>query len=178
MDGQEEEEYEHREQMYDDDEAEEEEMFPKKGLLSPSHQGRFAAMGNLVPVSSERWLRAHESPLVWNQGGFKNHEQQEEGQTTIAKYELEQYKKRYDAQQQEEDDIIDEWLLNKRHATEERDDEEGDGKNGTSGTSGTSLPSVSFSIGTVSCVSKSIALVPLSRSAADEGEWIKDITNE
>jgi hypothetical protein len=113
---------------------------PKKGLLSPSHQGRFAAMGNLVPVSSQIWMRAH--------GDEDCHNQQQQMYKTeeeiLEKNKLEQFKKSYDDTQKDDDHVIDQWL---------------GGQETTFDGSDTSL---SFSVGTV--VTKNVHLLPMINS--------------
>ena len=128
----------------------------KKGMLSPSHQGRFAAVGNLVPVSTERWVRAHDE-------NESNDWIQQEGvsreQSTIDQYKFQQFQKMYDATFEEENNIMDDWLLNRRHEDDDDNErvpvqEEENNKDGMS---------MSFSVGSVSYgVAKNITLAPIS----------------
>ena len=131
-----------------------------KGILSPSHQGRFAAVGNLVPISSEKWDAIHiENDLLVEQqknGYWKSNIEMEEEE--IEQMKLNQYQLNYDNELKEENNIIDEWLLKKRYDSgDEKGDEDGK-EGGTQGDHGNGPKmTVSFSVGEVNInVSKAI----------------------
>jgi hypothetical protein len=131
-----------------------------KGILSPSHQGRFAACGNLVPVSTELFSKVQDKQKtnlsLW---GGRNRDSVSQQQQTIDDYKLQQYKKDYDASFEEENDVIDQWLLKKRYDGDENGEKD-DGSNSNSNTKsvagGKVAMTISFSVG----VTKAITLAP------------------
>ncbi len=131
---------------------------PKKGLLSPALQGGFAAVGNLVPVPSSVWERAHssESPLV--------------GPTTLAaRFDGESmddrmrgYRAQFDARHAEDDAVIDRWLEKTSLDDDGGVDDGGNGRGGSHGNVGAAGAQFGFSVTSASSFSvKTIALKPL-----------------
>ena len=144
---------------------------PKKGLLSPSHQGRFAACGNLVPMSTVLWQNAHGGVSGFRVGvgvGGDNGGMGKEDDDVDRQ--IAAFQREYDKAHAEEDAILADWInkstLEDVPAGEAPRVEDGGGGGGGGGGGSGGGFSIGFGVASIEMstsmsVVKNISLTPL-----------------
>ena len=83
---------------------------PKKGILSPSHQGKFAACGNLVPLSTLIWESVHEQVGAKNTRSKFAGPRGQDFESEMQDEKVRSFCRKYDESHAKEEEILDRWL--------------------------------------------------------------------